>query len=94
MGKLTVFLNEADLNDMTNREQSPLFDDEKQIRLANTQTLEMPPGSALHEDAESALPLLSMEWPGGVICDIRLRTMNGLEFLAKAQKNRQDMRLS
>lgn len=74
-------------------ENKVLFiDDEKHIRQANTQTLELADLEVLcHEDAESALPLLSMEWPGVVICDIRLPAMNGLEFLAQAQKIDRDL---
>ncbi len=68
------------------------IDDEKHIRQANTQTLELADLHVLSfEDAESALPLLSMDWAGVVICDIRLPAMNGLEFLAQVQKIDRDL---
>lgn len=60
------------------------IDDEKHIRQANMQTLELADLEVLcFEDAESALPHLSMDWPGVVICDIRLPGMNGLDFLGR-----------
>lgn len=68
------------------------IDDEKHIRQANMQTLELADLEVLcFEEAESALPHLSMDWPGVVICDIRLPAMNGLEFLAQAQKIDRDL---
>jgi two-component system C4-dicarboxylate transport response regulator DctD len=63
------------------------IDDEKHIRLANKQTLELADlNVTCHDCAEDAMPLLSTEWPGVVVCDIRLPNMDGLEFLVKAQK--------
>jgi two-component system C4-dicarboxylate transport response regulator DctD len=63
------------------------IDDEKHIRLANKQTLELADlNVTCHDCAEDAMPLLSIEWPGVVVCDIRLPHMDGLEFLVKAQK--------
>ncbi len=60
------------------------IDDEKHIRQANMQTLELADLEVLcFEDAESAMPHLSMDWPGVVICDIRLPGMNGLDFLSR-----------
>lgn len=68
------------------------IDDEKHIRQANTQTLELADLDVTSfAEAESALPLLSMDWSGVVICDIRLPAMNGLEFLAQAQKIDRDL---
>lgn len=68
------------------------IDDEKHIRQANCQTLELAElDVASFAEAESALPLLSMDWSGVVICDIRLPAMNGLEFLAQAQKIDRDL---
>jgi len=56
------------------------------------QTLELADLEVLcFEDAESALPHLSMDWPGVVICDIRLPAMNGLEFLLQTQKIDRDL---
>lgn len=63
------------------------IDDEKHIRLANKQTLELADlVVTCHDCAEDVLPLLSMEWPGVVVCDIRLPNMDGLEFLVRARK--------
>ncbi|ADW18494.1 two component, sigma54 specific, transcriptional regulator, Fis family [Desulfobulbus propionicus DSM 2032] len=68
------------------------IDDERHIRQANMQTLELADLEVLcFEDAESALPHLSMDWPGVVICDIRLPAMNGLEFLLQTQKIDRDL---
>ena len=62
-------------------------DDEKHIRQANRQTLELADLDVTCVDcAEKAMPFLSMEWPGVVICDIRLPKMDGLEFLHQSQK--------
>ena len=61
-------------------------DDEKHIRQANRQTLELADLEVSCVDcAEKAVPYLSMEWPGVVICDIRLPKMDGLTFLHQAQ---------
>ncbi len=63
------------------------IDDEKHIRLANRQTLELADLNVSCRDcAEDGLPLLSTEWPGVVVCDIRLPEMDGLEFLVRARK--------
>ena len=62
------------------------IDDEKHIRQANRQTLELADLTVVcHESAEDALPLLSPEWQGVVVCDIRLPKMDGLQFLVEAQ---------
>lgn len=63
------------------------IDDEKHIRQANRQTLELAEFEVQCEDnAEQALELLSEDWPGVVVCDIRLPKMSGMEFLVKAQE--------
>jgi two-component system, NtrC family, C4-dicarboxylate transport response regulator DctD len=68
------------------------IDDEMHIRQANKQTLELADlDVACHECAENVLPQLSMDWPGVVICDIRLPRMSGLEFLLQAQKIDRDL---
>jgi two-component system C4-dicarboxylate transport response regulator DctD len=68
------------------------IDDEKHIRLANEQTLELADLDVTCFDcAENALPYLSMDWPGVVICDIRLPKMDGLSFLSEGQEKDPDL---
>jgi two-component system C4-dicarboxylate transport response regulator DctD len=68
------------------------IDDEIHIRQANKQTLELADlDVACYESVENVLPQLSVDWPGVVICDIRLPRMNGLEFLLQAQKIDRDL---
>ncbi|EXJ14234.1 sigma-54-dependent transcriptional regulator [Imhoffiella purpurea] len=69
-----------------NESPSILFvDDEQHIRAANRQTLDLAGLSAQTFDrAESVLPLLTRDWPGVLITDIRLPGMDGLELLAQA----------
>jgi len=62
------------------------IDDERHIRQANRQTLELADYDVTClERAEEALPLLQGDWPGIIICDIRLPGMDGLAFLEKVQ---------
>ena len=59
------------------------IDDEKHIRQANTQTLELVDIKvSCFESAEKALPEITSDWPGIVVCDIRLPHMDGMDFLA------------
>jgi two-component system, NtrC family, C4-dicarboxylate transport response regulator DctD len=68
------------------------IDDEIHIRQANKQTLELADLDVVcYDSAEDVLPQLSVDWPGVVICDIRLPRMNGLEFLLQAQKIDRDL---
>ncbi|MCU7809045.1 MAG: sigma-54-dependent Fis family transcriptional regulator, partial [Candidatus Thiodiazotropha sp. (ex Semelilucina semeliformis)] len=62
------------------------IDDEKHIRIANAQTLELA-GYQVHamDGAESALHLLSHDWPGVVVSDIKMPGMDGMEFLQQAR---------
>lgn len=68
------------------------IDDEVHIRNANKQSLELA-GLEVQcfESAEKALPHISRDWPGIVVCDIRLPEMDGLEFLATAHKIDNDL---
>ena len=62
------------------------IDDEKHIRQANTQTLELADIKvSCFESAEKALPEITSDWPGIVVCDIRLPHMDGMDFLATAR---------
>ncbi len=77
---------------MENGRKILFIDDEKHIRQANKQTLELADLEVLCLDcAEKAMLYISMEWQGIVICDIRLPKMDGLEFLLKAQKIDRDL---
>lgn len=63
------------------------IDDEKHIRIANCQTLDLAGYQVTEmESANQALPLLSQDWPGVVVSDIRMPGMDGLSFLNKAME--------
>ncbi len=58
------------------------IDDEPDLRLANEQSLQLAGFRVgLCETAEQALAQIQPDWPGVLICDIRLPGMDGLEFL-------------
>jgi len=68
------------------------IDDEEDLRLANEQTLELAGYTVkLFENAEQALIQITSQWPGVVICDIRLPGMDGLSFLKEVQKLDEDL---
>jgi len=68
------------------------IDDEKHIRQANTQTLELADISvSCFESAESAMPYVDASWPGIIVCDIRLPKMDGLDFLNHVNKIDKDL---
>ena len=68
------------------------IDDEKHIRQANKQTLELAELEVICEDcAEKGLEIVTRDWPGIVVCDIRLPNMDGLQFLLEAQKIDSDL---
>jgi two-component system C4-dicarboxylate transport response regulator DctD len=68
------------------------IDDEKHIRIANGQTLELA-GYQVHalERAEAALPLISLEWPGVIISDMKMPGIGGMEFLQQAHAIDRDL---
>lgn len=62
------------------------IDDEKHIRIANQQTLELAGFEVqTFSGAESVLPMLSLEWPGVVVCDIKMPGLDGLTFLERVR---------
>ncbi|MCG7866913.1 MAG: sigma-54 dependent transcriptional regulator [Candidatus Thiodiazotropha taylori] len=77
---------------MSSKQPVLFIDDEKHIRIANTQTLQLA-GIEVNamERADKALPMLSYDWPGVVICDIKIPGMGGIEFLLKAQEIDRDL---
>lgn len=68
------------------------IDDEKHIRQANKQTLELADLEVnCYDCAEKGLEKLSREWPGVIVCDIRLPNMDGLDFLVEVRKMDHDL---
>ncbi|MBE0584457.1 MAG: sigma-54-dependent Fis family transcriptional regulator, partial [Desulfofustis sp.] len=68
------------------------IDDEKHIRQANTQTLELADMDvSCFESAESAMPFIKSDWSGIVVCDIRLPNMDGMSFLKAVRKIDKDL---
>ncbi|MCP5444745.1 MAG: sigma-54-dependent Fis family transcriptional regulator [Chromatiaceae bacterium] len=67
-------------------------DDEKHIRIANRQTLDLAGFDAqCFSSAEQIVPMLSLEFSGVVVCDIRMPGMDGLTLLDKAQAIDRDL---
>ncbi|HFD87112.1 MAG TPA: sigma-54-dependent Fis family transcriptional regulator [Gammaproteobacteria bacterium] len=62
------------------------IDDEKHIRIANRQTLELA-GYVVkdYSRAENVLADISPEWPGVIVSDIKMPGLDGLELLQKVQ---------
>ncbi len=68
------------------------IDDEKHIRQANTQTLELADMVVTcFETATEALPRISKNLQGVIVCDIRLPLMDGMAFLSKVREIDQDL---
>jgi len=68
------------------------IDDEKHIRQANTQTLELAELTVTSfESAEEALPIVKKELQGVIVCDIRLPLMDGMTFLNKVREIDHDL---
>ncbi len=63
------------------------IDDEQAIRQANVQTLKLSGYDVQDfEDASKAFSLISRDWPGVIVSDIKMPGMSGLEFLQEALK--------
>jgi two-component system, NtrC family, C4-dicarboxylate transport response regulator DctD len=68
------------------------IDDEKHIRQANRQTLELADLEVVcEESAENGLAQLNRDWPGIVVCDIRLPGMDGVAFLHAVKEIDRDL---
>lgn len=69
---------------MTNLQSVFLIDDEEHIRLATTQTLEIAGYTVRSfEQAEQVPSLLSKDWPGVIVTDVRMQGMDGLTLMQK-----------
>ena len=72
---------------MSDRVPVIFIDDDQHIRMANTQTLDLAGFEVTGlQRAERGLPLLSWDWAGVVVCDIRMEGMDGLTFLQKVRE--------
>ena len=61
-----------------------VIDDEEIVRESMIQTLELEGYQAIAcEDPATAFAICSPEWPGVIICDVRMDIMNGLDVLQK-----------
>ena len=63
-----------------------LIDDEKAIRMAGSQTLELAGYDVVAlERAEAVLDSIDADWPGVIVTDINMPGMDGLELMAKVK---------
>lgn len=77
---------------MTPRKPVLFIDDEKHIRQANKQTLELAGlDVTCKHTAEDGLEFFTKDWPGIVVCDIRLPQMDGMQFLMEIKKIDHDL---
>ncbi|MEJ1297897.1 MAG: sigma-54 dependent transcriptional regulator [Candidatus Sedimenticola sp. (ex Thyasira tokunagai)] len=68
------------------------IDDEKHIRIANQQTLDLAGFDVQTlSSAEKVLPMLSSAWRGVLVCDIKMPGMDGLTFLEKVKSVDRDL---
>ncbi len=68
------------------------IDDEMHIRQANRQSLELADlVVTCLESAEEALDFIPDNWPGVVVCDIRLPGISGLDLLQRLQRTDSDL---
>ncbi|MBI1207746.1 MAG: response regulator [Azospirillum sp.] len=71
---------------MTSKGKVLFVDDEKAIRLAGAQTLELAGCDAEPCDSgERALRLIGRDWPGVVVTDVRMPQMDGLTLMKRIQ---------
>lgn len=64
-----------------------LIDDERHVRVASTQTLDLAGYQVVAlESATAALRMIGRDWPGVVVSDIKMPIMDGLTFLARARE--------
>ncbi len=69
-----------------------LIDDEQHIRIAGKQTLELAGYEVqCFEQCEMVLPMLSLEWPGVIVSDIKMPHMDGLTFMKEVVKIDRDL---
>ena len=83
-------------NDPTDLKPAPhqilLVDDEKHIRLAASQTLELAGYDVVTADsAEVALNRLDRDWPGVVVSDINMPGIDGLELMQRIRQIDSDL---
>jgi two-component system, NtrC family, C4-dicarboxylate transport response regulator DctD len=77
---------------MTIKGKVLFIDDELHIRQANKQTLELADLEVVCDDsAEGGLAAIYPDYPGIVVCDIRLPQMDGLQFLLEVGKIDKDL---
>ncbi len=73
--------------DMEKINEVIFIDDEKHIRQANRQTLELADLKVdCFENAEEVITRFTSDWHGVIVCDIRLPGMSGMDFLMEMQK--------
>lgn len=69
---------------MTDKGLVFFIDDEQHIRMAGKQTLELAGYEVqCFEACEAALPHISLEWHGVIVCDIKMPRMDGLSFMKR-----------
>lgn len=77
---------------MNNKDKIYFIDDEKDIRIANQQTLELAGYDVItFESAKPVLDLLNEQYSGVIICDICLPGFSGQDFLKHALQVDQDL---
>jgi two-component system C4-dicarboxylate transport response regulator DctD len=75
-------------------ESTPILfiDDEEHVRRAGSQTLELSGYKVISLDsADNALELISRDWPGVIVSDIRMPGISGLELLSRIKQTDADI---